>query len=357
MNSAYLVLENGRVFAGERFGAAVDAVGELVFTTGVVGYMELLTKPACKGQLVVGTFPATGCYGVTAADEQSDFHPAGFVVRACCKTPSNFRSEGDLDTWMAQKGIPGLQGVDTRAITALIRDEGTMKAALCADPEAGKAMLAAYTPGGEVAAVSTKTAYTVKADDEKHRVTLLDLGVEKYILDELVKQGCSVRVVPYDTAAADILAEKPNGVFVCDGPGSPNDIPATVKTLSGLLGKTPLFAVGLGHTAVALAMGGRVTKLTCGHHGANQPVRDLNGTRTYITTQHHTWAAEAESLLGRGSPAFVNVNDGTNEGMTYDVFDAMTVGFSPDACTAHADTGYLFKKFAEMMEGCCYAAG
>lgn len=349
MEKAYLVLQNGRIFEGERFGAKADTVGELVFSTGVVGYMELLTKPAAAGQLVVGTFPVTGCYGTQSEDEQSTNGPNAFIVRSVCNTPSNFRSEGTLADWMEKKGMVGLCGIDTRALTAIIRDEGTQAAAISDSADKALALLDAFK--GQPVGAGCREGYTVRAENEKYKVTLVDLGVEKYVIDELTKLGCTVQVVPQTVTAAEILAAKPDGVFISDGPGDPTDNKELLRVLAGLLGKVPLFAVGLGHLAAALALGGRLIRLKSGHHGANQPVADLRGTRTYITTQHHTLAVDADSLLGKGMPLFVNRNDNTNEGMEYTVFNAMTVAFSPDKVTSHQDTGFLFKKFITMMEG------
>ena len=349
MKKAYLVLQNGRIFEGKRFGADGDTVGELIFSTGVVGYMELLTKPAAAGQIIVGTFPVTGCYGTQSEDEQSDVTPAAFIVRSVCETPSNFRSEGTLTDWMQKKGIVGLCDIDTRALTAIIRDEGAQIAAVSDSADAALALIDGFK--GLPVGAGCKEGYTVKAENEKFKVTLVDLGVEKYVINELTKLGCTVKVVPQNTAATEILADKPDGVFISDGPGDPTDNKDLLRVLAGLLGKVPVFAVGLGHLAAALALGGKLVTLKSGHHGANQPVAYLKGTRTYITTQHHRLAVDAESLRGKGMPLFVNRNDNTNEGMEYAVFNAMTVAFSPDKVTSHQDTGFLFKKFIEMMEG------
>ncbi len=349
MEKAYLVLQNGRIFEGERFGAKTDTVGELIFSTGVVGYMELLTKPAAAGQLVVGTFPVMGCYGTQSADEQSAHGPNAFIVRSVCQTPSNFRSEGTLADWMEQKGIVGLGGIDTRALTAIIRDEGRQTAAISDSADKALALIDSFK-GLPVGAGCTES-YTVKAENEKYNVTLVDLGCEKYIIEELTKLGCTVKVVPQNTTAAEVLADKPDGVFISDGPGDPTDDKELLRLLAGLLGKVPLFAVGLGHLAAALALGGKLIPLKSGHHGANHPVADLKGTRTYITTQHHSLCVDADSLVGKGMALFQNRNDNTNEGMEYTVFNAMTVAFSPDRVTSHQDTGFLFNKFMTMMEG------
>ena len=349
MNKAYLVLQNGRIFEGTRFGSAGDAVGELVFSTGVVGYMELLTRPAAAGQLVVGTFPVTGCYGVQCEDTQSAAGPAAFIVRSVCAEPSNFRSEGTLADWMEKKGIVGLCGIDTRALTAIIRDEGAQIAAIADSAGNAQAMIASFA--GIPVGAGTKEAYTVPAENEKYKVSLIDLGCEKYMIDELVKLGCTVKVLPQRVNAAEVLADKPDGVFISDGPGDPTTDKDLLRLCAGLLGKAPVFAVGLGHLAAALALGGKLVALKSGHHGANQPVADCKGVRTYITTQHHRLAVDAGSLLGKGMPLFVNRNDNTNEGMEYAVFNAMTVAFSPDKVTGHQDTGFLFKKFITMMEG------
>lgn len=349
MNKAYLVLQNGRIFEGKRFGADGDTVGELIFSTGVVGYMELLTNPAAAGQMIVGTFPVMGCYGVQSADEQSGVNPAAFIVRSVCETPSNFRSEGTLDEWMQKKGIVGLCDIDTRALTAIIRDEGAQVAAISDSADKALALIEGFK--GLPVGAGCKETYTVKAENETRKVTFVDLGTQKYVIDELVKLGCSVKVVPQGITAAEVLADKPDGVFISDGPGDPTENKDLLRLLAGLLGKVPVFAVGLGHLAAAVALGGKLVSLKSGHHGANQPVSDLKGTRTYITTQHHRLAVDADSLRGKGMPIFVNRNDNTNEGMEYTVFNAMTVAFNPDKVTSHQDTGFLFNKFMTMMEG------
>ena len=231
----------------------------------------------------------------------------------------------------------------------IIRDEGAQTAAIADTVDAARALIDGFA--GLPVGAGCKEGYTVKAENEKYNVTLVDLGVEKYVIDELVKIGCTVKVVPQSITAAEVLADKPDGVFVSDGPGDPTENKDLLRLLAGLLGKVPLFATGLGHLAAALALGGKLVSLKSGHHGANQPVADLKGTRTYITTQHHRLAVDADSLLGKGMQIFVNRNDNTNEGMEYTVFNAMTVAFTPDKVTSHQDTGFLFNKFMTMMEG------
>ena len=350
MKKAYLVLQNGQVFQGFRFGAEGESLGELVFTTGMGGYLETLTDPSYYGQIVVQTFPLIGNYGVIPGDFEGEPRLRGYVVREWCAGPSNFRSEGDLDGFLKARGIPGLWGVDTRRLTRTLRDEGTMNALLCDRVPGDLRALETYRVTGVPAAVTSREKRVAEpAGRVKHSVALLDYGMKENILRELTKRGCRVTVYPSSASAEEILAEKPEGLMLTNGPGDPAEARFQIAQLQLLLGKAPLFGICLGHQLTALAAGGSTYKLKFGHRGTNQPVRVPGGHRTYITSQNHGYAV-AEDVPG-GSVSFVNANDGTCEGVDYPSLRAFTVQFHPEACAGPRDTAFLFDRFISLMEG------
>ncbi len=367
MKDAYLVLSNGTVFSGKAIGSVKETVGELVFTTGMVGYMETLTDPSYAGQIVTQTFPLIGNYGVIPEDFEGVTAVRGYVVRELCEEPSNFRSEYGLDGFLTENGIPGICGVDTRELTRILREEGVMNAKIVYEkPETGDfegadtkedkqpvsdEKLLNYVVSGVVHEVSCKTAYTEMPETVKHRVVLIDYGAKKNIVRSLVKRGCAVTVVPEGTSAEEVLSYKPDGIMLSNGPGDPAENTYCIEQIRKLVGKVPVFGICLGHQLTALAMGGKTMKLKYGHRGANQPVRDVKGTRTFITSQNHGYAVVAESLKGIGEETFKNANDGSNEGMMYPGKDCFTVQFHPEACGGPKDTDFLFDRFMDMMGG------
>ena len=353
----YLVLEDGTVYEGEAFGADVDSIGELVFNTGVVGYIETLTDPSYYGQIVMQTFPLMGNYGIIEADFEGECHVRGYVVREWCRQPSNFRCEYDLDTFLKRRGVPGICGVDTRAITQHIREHGVMNAVICSEVPASLDKLKDYAVTDAVRSVSTGVTEIFPARGEKlHCVTLIDYGAKHNIERELQRRGCEVKVVPYDTSAEAVLKEHPDGVMLSNGPGDPAENVACVEELKKLLGKVPIFGICLGHQLLALAAGGRTEKLKYGHRGANQPCKDLTTGHTYITSQNHGYAVVADSLPDFGRVRFVNANDQTCEGVEYPECRAFTVQFHPEACAGPMDTSFLFDKFMDLMGGAGNAA-
>ena len=351
MKKGYLVLQDGRVFEGVRFGADGDTVGELVFTTGMCGYIETLTDPSYAGQIVLQTYPLIGNYGIIPEDFEGDCRVKGYVVREWCETPSNFRAQGDLDAFLKERGVPGLWGVDTRELTRIIREHGVMNACICDAVPADLGEVASYAVTGAVAA-STCAAPEVHpaAGEARFCVTLIDYGAKRNIVRELQKRGCTVTVVPADTAAEAILAEKPDGVMLSNGPGDPAENVYQIEQIKTLLGQVPLFGICLGHQLTALAAGGKTFKLKYGHRGVNQPVRDLRGVRTYITSQNHGYAVDSGSVQ-TGVVRFANANDQTCEGIDYPGLRAFTVQFHPEACTGPKDTGFLFDRFVDLMKG------
>ena len=351
MKKGYLILQDGQVFEGVRFGAETDTVGELVFTTGMCGYVETLTDPSYAGQIVMQTYPLIGNYGIIREDFEGACCVKGYVVREYCDTPSNFRTDCDLDTYLKEQGVPGLCGVDTRELTRIIREQGVMNAAICDEIPADLTPIKTYAITGVVEAVSCKEPDRYPAEGEEgFRVSLIDYGAKRNIVRELQKRGCTVTVLPASTSAEEILAAGPDGVMLSNGPGDPAENTYQIEQIRKLLGKVPMFGICLGHQLTALAAGGSTYKLKYGHRGVNQPVRDLNGVRTYITSQNHGYAVDGDTVK-LGKVRFVNANDGTCEGIDYPELKAFTVQFHPEACTGPKDTSFLFDQFVELMKG------
>ena len=351
MKTGYLVLQDGQAFQGYRFGADRDTVGELVFTTGMCGYIETLTDPSYAGQIVLQTYPLMGNYGIIREDFEGNCCVKGYVVREWCEAPSNFRCDCDLDTYLKEQGVPGLWGVDTRELTRIIREHGVMNATICDEIPADLTVVKTYAVTGVVEAVTCAAASVQPAEgEEKFRVSLIDYGAKRNIIRELQKQGCTVTVMPATASAEEILAANPDGVMLSNGPGDPAENVYQIEQIKKLLGKVPLFGICLGHQLTALAVGGTTYKLKYGHRGVNQPVRDLAGKRTYITSQNHGYAVDSDSVKA-GKIRFANANDGTCEGIDYPDLKAFTVQFHPEASPGPMDTEYLFDRFVVMMKG------
>ena len=351
MKKGYLILQDGQVFEGVRFGAETDTVGELVFTTGMCGYVETLTDPSYAGQIVMQTYPLIGNYGIIREDFEGACCVKGYVVREYCDTPSNFRTDCDLDTYLKEQGVPGLCGVDTRELTRIIREHGVMNAAICDEIPADLTPIKTYAITGVVEAVSCKEPDRYQAEgEERFRVSLLDYGAKRNIVRELQKRGCTVTVLPASTSAEDILAADPDGVMLSNGPGDPAENVYQIEQIRKLLGKVPMFGICLGHQLTALAAGGSTYKLKYGHRGVNQPVRDVEGVRTYITSQNHGYAVDSDTVK-LGKVRVANANDGTCEGSDYPELKAFTVQFHPEACTGPKDTSFLFDRFVDLMKG------
>lgn len=351
MSKAYLVLEDGTALEGTAFGADTESVGELVFTTGMCGYIETLTDPSYFGQIVLQTFPLIGNYGIISEDFEGACAVRGYVVREWCGAPSNFRAQYDLDTFLRDRGIPGICGVDTRRLTRIIREKGVMNAAIVKTVPNDLSFVREYRVFGAVRGVTVSAPETFAAcGEEKYRVTLIDYGAKRNIVRELQKRGCTVTVVGADTPAEEILAQKPDGIMLSNGPGDPAENTYEIGELQKLIGQTPIFGICLGHQLLALAHGAKTVKLKYGHRGANQPVRRIDGARTYITSQNHGYAVVADSLPA-GRISFINANDGTCEGIEYPDERAFTVQFHPEACGGPKDTGFLFDQFLALMGG------
>ena len=351
---AYLILQNGDVFEGESFGAEGTVISEIVFTTGMTGYLETLTDKSYFGQAVVQSFPLIGNYGVIPADfEGKNISPSAYIVKHWCREPSNFRSEGDLDTFFKARNLVGLCEIDTRSLVRTIRESGTMNGMVTTDlSKVDPAAIAAYTVHDAVKSVTTRVKYVVPCKDAKYRVAVIDLGVKENILRSLTAIGCEVHVFPVYSTPEEILAVAPDGIMLTNGPGDPVENTGVIQTLRALkTKKIPTFGICLGHQLLVLANGFTTCKLKYGHRGANQPVRELATGRVYITSQNHGYAVVSDSVdpaVGRVS--FENNNDGSCEGIDYLDAPAFTVQFHPEACAGPQDTNALFGRFISMME-------
>ena len=346
MDKAYLVLADGTIYEGFAFGADVPAVGETVFTTAVVGYAETLANPCYTGQIVVQTFPLAGNYGIIEEDLSGSCAAAGFVVREWCDAPSNFRSQYDLDAYLKQQNIPGICGIDTRSLTRKLREEGSMNAMICRSIPEDLSAIKNYVYSGAVSKFSCaeKTVYPV--ENPAFSIAMLDLGANQAIVSEMNKLNCSVTLYPCNTSTEEILSGGHSGLILSDGGGNPAENTELIAETAKLMGKIPMLGVGLGHLTMALACGGEVCKMKAGHHGSNQPVKDLSGGRCYITGQSHLYAA-----VSGGEISFVNVNDGSCEGMAYPGQKAFSVQFMPESCVGPNDTSFIYKRFISLMGG------
>lgn len=358
MEKATLLLADGSVYEGYSFGAKGTVIGEIVFATGMTGYQETLTDPSYYGQIVTQTFPLIGNYGTNSSDgESARCYLSGYIVREWCEHPSNFRCEDDVDSYLKEKGVIGLYGIDTRSLTRKIREFGVMNGMITNEPIADKATalekIRDFYIKDAVKNVSTPEIRTYKASGEtKYRVVLFDFGYKRNIERELLNRGCDVTIVPYNTTADQIRELNPDGIMLSNGPGDPKDNIETILNLREMLKlNIPTFGICLGHQLMALANGGSTRKLKYGHRGANQPVVDLDHDRTFVTSQNHGYAVDSDSIKSSvGVVNYKNANDGTCEGVRYLKNPVFTVQFHPEACGGPQDTAFLFDHFIEMME-------
>ena len=356
MKKAYLILENGTIFEGSSFGYSGEAVGEIVFTTSMTGYLETITDPSYYGQIVVQTFPLIGNYGVIPSDFESDEpHINGYIVKNCCQEPSNFRSEGSLGDFLCEHKIVGLCDIDTRALTRIVREHGVMNGKIVTEGSLSLDLdvLKNYKIINAVENTTIKEETVFKPEGEtKKRVVLWDFGAKHNIGRELVKRGCEVTVVPAGTKAERILELDPDGIMLSNGPGDPADNVEIIAELAKVCKtKKPIFGICLGHQLLALSQGAKTEKLKYGHRGANQPALEKATGRVYITSQNHGYAVVTDSLPDGAKMSFSNANDGTCEGVEYDYMPAFSVQFHPEACGGPKDTNFLFDRFIAMMGG------
>lgn len=359
-HDAALALSDGRVFRGRGFGAMTSAEGEAVFTTTMTGYQEVCTDPSFRGQIVCMTYPLIGNYGVNVDDDESrEPWIAGLVVREHCDTPSNWRSIGSIHSYLERAGIPGISGVDTRALTRHIRSVGDTRAVLVrnaanlSDAELVERAQQAQLPGDHNVVDEVTRDEVEVIDGEGPHVVVLDCGVKRNIVRSLVKRGAKVTIVPYGTPFADIAALEPDGVIVSPGPGDPANLDSGLDVVRSLLDdRLPYFGICLGHQLLARAIGANTSKLKFGHRGGNHPVMDLRNGHVSITSQNHGFRVEENTLPESGgwTTALVNLNDGSVEGLAHRDLPVLSVQFHPEASPGPWDNGYLFDDFFAMMD-------
>lgn len=351
---AFLLLEDGTVFEGNSFGMEGNIIGEVVFNTGMTGYQEVLTDSSYCGQIVCMTYPLIGNYGVNLDDIES-IKPQvkGFIVRELCKTPSNWRSIETLNEYLKRNEIIGLEGIDTRELTIILRDKGTMKGTIVTGEQLSEVEeklleLRSHTIDNPVLQVTTPELKHI--DGTGYKIALLDYGLKKNIVRSLLKRNCEVYIFPATATAEEVLSIEPNGIMLSNGPGDPKDCQFQIDTIKKLMGKKPIFGICLGHQLTALANGADTEKLKYGHRGCNHPVKDLEKDMTYITSQNHGYTIIEDSLNKElMSVSHINMNDGTIEGIKYKNAPLFTVQFHPEASPGPGDTAYLFDEFMDMI--------
>ncbi len=391
---AFLILEDGTVFEGTHIGADKEVISEIVFNTSMAGYLEVLTDPSYAGQAVCMTYPLIGNYGICREDmESAKPWPDGFIVRELSRTASNFRNDLTIQEFLEENGVPGIASIDTRALTKILRNKGTMNGMITTNEnyqlEELLPRLKEYTTGKVVEKVSCTSKYTLEPttelaqngplsgaarfDKESYergekeprpalvrelngaglKVALMDLGTKANIARSLAQRGCQVTVYPALTKAEEIIADAPDGIMLSNGPGDPKECSSIIAEIKKLYDtEIPIFAICLGHQLMALATGADTHKMKYGHRGGNHPVKDLATGRVYISSQNHGYVVDTDKLDPKVAvPAFINVNDGTNEGLSYTGKNIFTVQFHPEACAGPQDSGYLFDRFIKMMKG------
>ena len=383
---AFLILEDGTVFEGTHIGADKEVISEIVFNTSMAGYLEVLTDPSYAGQAVCMTYPLIGNYGICKDDMESRKPwPDGFIVRELSRNYSNFRADISIQQFLEENGVPGIAGIDTRALTKILREKGTMNGMITTNENYNfdeiLPRLKAYTTGKVVEKVTCDQVYEVKGSQSSgsakfdaaafaqgvrekkpslvkelngkgKKVALLDLGTKANIAYSLKSRGCDVTVYPAQTKAEEIIAAAPDGIMLSNGPGDPKECTEIIAEIRKLYDTDiPIFAICLGHQLMALATGADTYKMKYGHRGGNHPVKDLATGRVYISSQNHGYVVDMDKLDPKvATPAFINVNDGTNEGLNYTGKKIFTVQFHPEACCGPQDSGYLFDRFIDMME-------
>lgn len=385
---AFLILEDGTVFEGTHFGASKEIISEIVFNTSMAGYLEVLTDPSYAGQAVCMTYPLIGNYGICKEDMESQkAWPDGLIVRELSRMPSNFRCDCTIQEFLEEQQIPGIAGIDTRALTKRLRESGTMNGCITTDSQYVReeviGRLKAYKTGKVVEKVTCEHKYIIEGSQtlkengpisgsagytgQKEmkptlvgalngagkKVALLDLGAKENIANSLKQRGCQVTVYPAFSTAEEMIGDQPDGIMLSNGPGDPKECQSIIAEIHKLYQtEIPIFAICLGHQLMALATGADTYKLKYGHRGGNHPVKDLQTNKVYISSQNHGYVVDTKKLdAAIATPAFVNVNDETNEGLSYTGKNIFTVQFHPEACPGPQDSGYLFDRFIKMMEG------
>ena len=369
---ALLVLADGKIYKGEHFGSEGEVEAEIVFNTSMSGYQEIITDPSYCGQMVVMTYPLIGNYGVNPEDFESDRpHLSGFIIKELSKVQSNWRSRGSLEEFLKETNVFGIQGIDTRALTRRIREKGAQQAILSTDTSDPQRLIEKVrkSPGligrDLVKEVTCKNAYdwnesewTIhsgktklkEVKDRPYNVLVYDFGVKRNILRKLTRSGCKVRVVPANTPANEVLATRPDGIFLSNGPGDPAAVSYAIDNVKTILGKVPVFGICLGHQILSLALNGKTYKLRFGHHGGNQPVLDVKSGKIEITSQNHGFAVEQNSFDSDVDITFLNLNDDTVEGIQHKSWPVFSVQYHPEASPGPHDSEHLFYKFVNLMK-------
>ena len=369
---ALLVLADGKIYEGEHFGSEGEVEAEIVFNTSMSGYQEIITDPSYCGQMVVMTYPLIGNYGVNPEDFESDRpHLSGFIIKELSKVQSNWRSRGSLEEFLKETNVFGIQGIDTRALTRRIREKGAQQAILSTDTSDPQRLIEKVrkSPGligrDLVKEVTCKNAYdwnesewTIQSGktklkevkDRPYNVLVYDFGVKRNILRKLTRAGCKVRVVPANLPADEVLATRPDGIFLSNGPGDPAAVPYAIDNVKTILGKVPVFGICLGHQILSLALKGKTYKLRFGHHGGNQPVLDVKSGKIEITSQNHGFAVEQNSFDSDVDITFLNLNDDTVEGIQHKSWPVFSVQYHPEASPGPHDSEHLFDKFVNLMK-------
>ena len=353
---AFLILEDGTVYEGISIGSAREVISEIVFNTSMTGYLEVMTDPSYAGQAVVMTYTLIGNYGICRKDMESlKIWPDGYIVRELSRMPSNFRSEASIQDMLEEYDIPGIAGIDTRALTKRLREKGTMNGMITTnqnyDIEQIIPQLKKYSPKGVVAKVTCHEKTVLKGNG--YKVALLDFGTKNNIARSLNERGCEVTIYPAFTKAEDIIASHPDGIMLSNGPGDPKECVSIIEEIKKLYEtEIPIFAICLGHQLMALATGADTHKMKYGHRGGNHPVKDLRTGRVYISSQNHGYVVDTDTIHPDiAEVGFINVNDKTVEGLRYENKKIFTVQFHPEACPGPKDSNLLFDEFIQMMGG------
>lgn len=349
-----LYLEDGTTFKGKGFGFAKTAVGELVFNTSMTGYQEILTDPSYAGQIINFTYPLIGNYGISLDDNESpSIHAFGMVAKNICFEPSNYKSVTSIDQWLFDKKVPGIFEIDTRAVTRRIRSQGAMKCVISSEgiaPAEAKALCAASVLKNDYMKRAGVREVT-HIEGSGSRVSVLDFGMKANILRSFVKRGCDVYLFPYGSTAEELLSVQPDGVFLTNGPGDPEEAFEAISEVKKLFGRIPMFGICMGHQVLALAAGGKTFKMSYGHRGGNHGVFDKETGRSYITSQNHGYMVDSQSIILRGMEVtHFNLNDGTVEGMKHNNYPIFSVQYHPEASPGPCDSDYLFDRFMRLME-------
>lgn len=350
----FIVLQDGHIFKGYSFGAKGSVIGEIVFTTGMLGYIETLTDTSYYGQIVMQTFPLIGNYGINAEDcKNTTPQVKGYIVREWCEKPSNFRSEETLDEYLKKNNIVGVYGVDTREITQIIREHGVMNATIVESlDKVDKEKIKNYKITGAVEALSVPKQEKRLAENGKYKVTLVDYGTKEGIIELLNQYNCDVTVMPATSTSEEIMETNPDGIVLSNGAGDPSENVFQIEQIKKLIGACPIFGICLGHQLLALAKGAKIAKLKYGHRGANQPVKNLENGKTFISNQNHGYTVLGDKLTENGGRiSYINANDYTCEGIEYPGKKAFSIQYLPDNSATAKETKILFEKFTEMMGG------